>query len=145
MTCSPDHLATQIREKGFRLTPQRMAILNILHDSGGHLSATAIYEQVRPLLPGITEPTVYRTLEFLCQNGLVRDTHAAGGRLEYELARVDHHHLVCRNCGQHAEIAHEQLLFIYDQLEQVTGFRLTESHITFTGLCPHCKDQPIGG
>lgn len=139
MTCSPDHLAQQVREKGFRLTPQRVAIMNALHASGGHLSATEIYTQVHTSTPGLTEPTVYRTLEFLAQNELVRVTHAGGGKLEYELARHQHHHLVCSSCGQEQEVSQEQLQAIYDQVEQITGYRLTESHITFMGLCPDCK------
>ena len=139
MTCSPAHLAQQVREKGFRLTPQRVAIMNALHDAGEHLSATEIYARVHASTPGLTEPTIYRTLDFLVQNGLVSATHAGGGRLEYELARQQHHHLFCTLCGQEQEIPQAQLQAIYDQLEQITGYRLTETHITFTGLCPHCK------
>ena len=139
MTCSPAHLAQQVREKGFRLTPQRVAIMNALHASGGHLSATEIYSRVHASMPGLTEPTVYRTLDFLAKNELIRATHAGGGKLEYELARHQHHHLVCSECGQEQEVSQAQLQAIYDQLEQITGYRLTESHITFMGLCPQCK------
>jgi Fe2+ or Zn2+ uptake regulation protein len=141
MTCSPDHLAQQIREKGFRLTPQRMAIMNTLHADGGHLSATEIYARVHPSTPGLTEPTVYRTLDFLAQNDLVRITHTASGKLEYELARHQHHHMLCRLCGQEQEVSQAQMQAIYDQVEQVTGYRLTESHMTFTGICPNCKSK----
>ncbi len=139
MTCSPDHIAIQIREKGFRLTPQRMAILHILFESGGHLAPTEIYEKLQPILAGATEPTVYRTLDFLCEHGFIRATHPGGGHLEYEIASHAHHHLVCKHCGYETEIAHDSLQFFYDQLERETGYRLTESHITFIGLCTHCK------
>jgi Fe2+ or Zn2+ uptake regulation protein len=138
MTCSPLHLAEQIREKGFRLTNQRIAILNILHESGGHLVRTEIYERVAPAL---TEPTVYRNLDFLVKHGLVRVTHTGNGRLEYELARHPHHHLVCRICGAQTELAAEIMQTIFDQLESTTGYRLTENHITLTGICPNCKPQ----
>ncbi len=139
MTCSPAHLAQQVREKGFRLTPQRMAIMNALHEAGEHLSATEIYARVHASTPGLTEPTIYRTLDFLVHNGLVSVTHPGSGKLEYELARHPHHHLVCSACGQKQEVSQAQLQAIYDQVEQVTGYRLTETHITFMGLCPHCK------
>jgi Fe2+ or Zn2+ uptake regulation protein len=139
MTCTTAHLAQQIREKGFRLTPQRVAILNVLHTAGGHLAATEVYDQVHLSTPGLTEPTVYRTLDFLIQNGLVRVTHTHSGKMLYELARHPHHHIVCSNCGQEQEVSQDQLQAIYDQVEQITGYRLTESHLTFTGLCPHCK------
>ena len=139
MTCSPDHLARQVREKGFRLTPQRVAIMNVLHAEGGHLSATEIYARVHTSTPRLTEPTIYRTLDFLVQNGLVSVTHTRDGKLRYELARHQHHHLVCSGCGQEQEVSQAQLQAIYDQVEQITGYRLTESHLTFTGLCPDCK------
>jgi Fe2+ or Zn2+ uptake regulation protein len=139
MTCSPTHVAAQIREKGFRLTTQRMAILNILYASSGHLAPTEIYEQLQFILSSATEPTIYRTLDFLREHGFIRATHTVSGRMEYQIVTHDHHHVICKNCGQEQEIAHEQLQILYDQLEQVTGYRLTESHITFTGLCPHCK------
>lgn len=141
MTCSPDHIASQIRERGYRLTPQRIAIVSILHDTGGHLLPVEIFRKAEAVLPGITEPTVYRTLDFLVENNFVSVTHTGGGRLEYELAvhRHEHHHLVCASCGITQELAHEQLMPISQHLEQLTGFRLTENHITFLGLCPRCK------
>jgi Fe2+ or Zn2+ uptake regulation protein len=139
MTCSPAHLAQQVREKGFRLTPQRMAIMNALHAAGAHLSATEIYARVHTSTPGLTEPTIYRTLDFLAQNGLVSVTHTGGGRLEYELARHQHHHIVCSCCGQEQEVSQAQIQAIYDQVEQITGYRITEKHLTFMGQCPRCK------
>lgn len=141
MTCSPLHVASQIREKGFRLTPQRMAILNILYASGGHLAPTEIFEQLQPVLSGATEPTVYRNLDFLRENGLIRATHSGSGRLEYEIVTHAHHHVVCKACGQELEIGHAQLQPLFDQLEKATGFHLTDIHITFVGLCPHCKEK----
>ncbi len=139
MTCTPDHIAYQIREKGFRLTPQRMAILTVLH-AAGHLSPTEVYERVSQAMPGFTEPTVYRNLDFLARSGFVRPTHAGGGRLEYELAASAHHHLVCSACGDQVQIPHERVQGLVEEFERLTGFRLTEDHITFNGLCPHCKD-----
>jgi Fur family ferric uptake transcriptional regulator len=136
---SPDYIASQIRERGFRITPQRMAILNALHESGGHFLPLEIFEKACVSLPGITEPTIYRTLDFLVEIGFVSVTHVRGRRLEYELTQHKHHHLVCSVCGQEEELSHEWLQMFRDQLEQITGFSLTENQITFTGLCRHCK------
>ncbi len=136
MTCNPTHLAEQIRGRGFRLTRQRNAILEVLHTSGEHLTRTEIFARIAPAL---TEPTVYRTLDFLVEQGLVRVTHTGNGRLEYELARHPHHHLLCRACGAELELSSETMQTIFDQLEIVTGYHLTENHITLTGICPGCK------
>lgn len=143
MTCTPNHLAKQVRDKGFRLTPQRMAILNALHAAGGHLSATEVFAHVQISTPGMTEPTVYRTLEFLTQNQLVHATHAGGGKMEFELARHQHHHIICQACGTEQEITQYQLQMLYDQIEAITGYRLIENHLTFTGLCPQCKNNGL--
>lgn len=136
MTCNPAHLAEQIREKGFRLTRQRSAILDVLHTSGGHLTRTEIFARIAP---GLTEPTVYRTLDFLVGQGLVCVTHTGNGRLEYELARHPHHHLLCFNCEAEMELGAETMQVMFDYLETATGYRLIENHITLTGICPNCK------
>lgn len=138
MTCSAEY-APELRARGYRMTPQRMAILHVLHHSGKHLSPTDVYEQAREELPRITETTVYRTLEFLVENGLVRPAHKGNGHLVYEIARHEHHHLKCRNCGNEMEVEHTLLTKLYHQLESASGYRLTDSHVTFFGLCPNCQ------
>lgn len=141
MTHSAAHVANQIRERGFRLTAQRMAILQILYNSAHHLAPTEIFERLQLMLTGATEPTVYRNLDFLRDNGFIRATSTANGRLEYEIVTHAHHHLVCKACGQNIEVRHEQLQPLYSQLEQSTGYRLTENHLTFMGYCPDCKEK----
>jgi Fe2+ or Zn2+ uptake regulation protein len=138
MTCS-DFYASLLRAGGVRSTSQRLAILHTLHHSGGHLVATEVFARAVQELPSLTEPTVYRTLDFLCERGFVRATHSGGGRLEYELAGEMHHHIVCKECGATRDFPHDQFQAIYDHLEAQTGYRLTEHHLTLWGLCPNCK------
>jgi Fe2+ or Zn2+ uptake regulation protein len=140
MSCT-EHISTQIRSRGFRLTPQRLAILQVLHHSGGHLTPAEVYDLASQAMPGLTETTVYRTLEFLAENGfaLAAHTGSGSGKLVYEVSGHDHHHVICRGCAAEMEIPHEQLTDLYKQIEQATGYRLTTSHITFSGLCPHCQ------
>lgn len=135
MTCTP-RLSQSLRSRGFRMTPQRLAILQALHD-GGHLSPAQVYERVRQT--GMTEATVYRTLEFLAENDMALPAHIGSGHLAYEISGHDHHHLFCRACGREVQIEHVRLQELYAQLEAETGFRLTTSHLTFFGLCPDCK------
>lgn len=140
MTCS-NLYTPQLRASGYRMTPQRMAILHVLHHADGHLSPTEVYARASRDIPGLTEPTVYRTLEFLADNGLVRSTHTGGGHLAYEIATEDHHHLVCRKCGGELQIDHASLETVYAELEASSGFRLIDSHMTFFGLCPDCQEK----
>jgi len=129
----------QLRARGYRMTSQRMAILHVLHHSGGHLSPTQVYEQALEQLPNLTETTVYRTLEFLAEHGLARSAHMGNGHLVYEIAQHEHHHLICRNCGNTVEVNHSLLKTMYQKLESSSGYKLTDSHLTFFGLCPNCK------
>jgi Fur family transcriptional regulator, ferric uptake regulator len=140
MTCIQKHSHT-LRARGFRMTPQRVAILQTLHD-GGHLSPAQVYERTRPGLPGLTETTVYRTLEFLAENDIVHPAQEGSGHLTYELAGHDHHHLVCRACGAQAGIEPALLQKTFAQIERQTGYQINAGHITFFGLCPKCKPVP---
>lgn len=133
-----DQAVQQLRAKGHRLTPQRLAILQVLEEHGGHLTPLEIYERALARMPGLTETTVYRTLEFLARNGLALVAHIGDGRLVYEYAGRSHHHLICRECGYSVEISHELLEELYAQFKERTGFRIDCSHVTFFGLCPGC-------
>jgi Fe2+ or Zn2+ uptake regulation protein len=116
-----------------------MAILHALHHAGTHLSPTEVFDAAKKEFPSLTESTVYRTLEFLADNGLVHPAHIGNGHLVYEIARHDHHHLICRVCGSEMEISHKALAKLYRELESASGYRLTSSHVTFFGLCPECQ------
>jgi len=132
-----------LRERGYRLTPQRLAIMQILEKDGGHLSPVEIYERAVTQIPGITEATVYRTLDFLGRNGLALVAHVGDGRLVYEIAGHNHHHLICHGCGMTVEIEHLLLEALYTQIGEQTGFTIDHWHVTFFGLCRDCaKREP---
>lgn len=138
MSCASEY-APQLRARGFRMTPQRMAILHVLHHEGIHLSPSEVYKKARAEMPGLTEPTVYRTLEFLADNALVRPSYTASGHLTYEIAGSEHHHMICRNCESEIEVEHSLLESLYRLLENTSGYRSIDSHMTFFGVCPNCQ------
>jgi Fe2+ or Zn2+ uptake regulation protein len=121
------------------MTSQRLAILHVLHHAGTHLSPSDVYKQAKQELPGLTEPTVYRTLEFLAENGLARAAHTGNGHLTYEITGDDHHHIVCRSCGTALEVEHSLLETLFRTLESTTGYLRIDRHITFFGICPGCQ------
>lgn len=134
MSCTPN-LTQMLHSRGYRMTPQRLAILQALHD-GGHLSPTQIFERVQQT--GMTESTVYRTLEFLAGNGVVMVADQGNGHLAYELSSEAHHHIICRTCGAQIEVDPVLLAPAIRQIESETGYRLNVGHLTFFGLCPEC-------
>lgn len=138
MSCSSEY-ASLLRARGYRMTSQRMAILHTLRHAGTHLSPREVYRQAKQDLPSLTEPTVYRTLEFLAQNGLVRPAQTGNGHLRYEIAGNDHHHVVCRQCGDQIQMEHALLERLYRNLESTSGYVRIDSHMTFFGVCPNCQ------
>jgi Fe2+ or Zn2+ uptake regulation protein len=131
----------QLRSQGYRLTPQRLAILRILSESGKHLTPSEVYQRARNAIPGLTEATVYRTLSFLTEHGLALAAHVGNGQLIYEIAEHDHHHLICRSCGSTHEIDHTALKALYEEFQARTGYQIDSIHVTFFGLCPDCQNK----
>jgi Fur family ferric uptake transcriptional regulator len=131
---------SRLRAKGYRLTPQRLAILDLLREAEGHLTPSEVYRQTSQKLPGLTEATVYRTLNFLAEQGLVLVAHIGRGQLVYEYAQHNHHHLICRNCGEMMEVDHRELKQLYENFLDKTGYRIDTVHAAFFGYCPRCLD-----
>lgn len=131
---------SNLRRQGYRLTPQRLAVLRILRESDGHLSPVEIYQRAVADVPGITEPTVYRSLGFLVEHGLVMASYSGGSRVAYEFADHDHDHLTCRQCGASLEITPALLEDLYEKISSQTGFKVDSTHMNFFGLCPKCQN-----
>ncbi len=89
-----------LRSQGFRLTPQRLAVLRVIENSGRHMLPVEIVQETQGIMPGITEASVYRILDFLTSTGLTLAAHIGSGQLVYETAARAHHHLICRSCGE---------------------------------------------
>jgi len=134
-------ITDQLRSRGFRLTPQRLAILRILDESDSHMTPLEVYQRALIDIPGITEATVYRTLTFLTDEGLILAAHIGSGQLVYEIAGSDHHHLICRHCGQTQEIGHDLLESLYEEFMAETGYQIDSLHVTFFGLCKACQSS----
>src|SRR3954470_21936272 len=84
----------ELRARGYRLTPRRLMVVEVLAANGGHLTVEEILAAVRACHPQINKTTVYRTLEMLRELGIVVMTDLGGGKLEYELISHPHHHLI---------------------------------------------------
>lgn len=138
MSSATDY-APRLRSLGFRVTPQRLAILHVLLESGSHLSPAQVFQRARHSSRGITQPTVYRTLEFLAGNGFVQPALDAQKHLVYQIAEHAHHHLICGKCGAGIEFEHELVDQLYRDLRRRSGYSLTDSHLTLFGVCPNCR------
>ncbi len=129
-----------IRQGGFRVTPQRRAILQAVTEGGGHSSVEEVYRRVKASLPGINLVTIYRTLNFLCELRLLVAADVGGRNWVFELAgEKPHHHLVCRTCGKVVRIEQEEVQALVDRIEQEHDFLIDMDHMALFGLCTDCR------
>lgn len=135
-----------LRSAGYRLTPQRLFILEAVYHLGGHVRAEQVLEYVQKRYPYMDLSTVYRTLELLASLGLIRRFSALGRPNEYEVAAVEpHHHLVCSECGKVETVPAELLSDTLEQVAKQYGFVLETTHMAFSGLCPNCRKNTQEG
>jgi len=130
-----------LKEKGYKLTPQRVMVLEILHEAEEHITAPEIYTRIRVKYSGINKSTVYRTLELLKETGLVAETRFGEDKLYYHHAeKGHHHHLVCQKCGQVIDFDENLLLTLKDALRQEHNFEADLRHLAIFGHCLRCGD-----
>lgn len=129
-----------LQEKGYRLTPQRMLVIEALHRADGHISAEEIYEQLHSRYPYSNISTVYRTLELLKELNLVTETDFGDGRVRYHVAeKGHHHHLVCYRCGKITDLDESALYPLKDTLLHDYGFEADLRHLAISGECSECR------
>lgn len=130
-----------LRERGYRLTPQRMMVLEAIEASEDHISAEEIYTQVHSRYPYLNISTVYRTLELLKEEGLVAETDLGGGRFLYHpVGKAYHHHLVCSKCGKVRDIEASVFGKLQDELTRRYGFNAKFEHMAIFGICEECRE-----
>ena len=82
---------------------------------------------------------VLKDLEDLAEKKFLLAAHVGNGKIVYELAKTQHHHLICHKCGGTVQVEHASLEPLYRQLASSTGYKLDSSHVTFFGLCSDCQ------
>ena len=106
----PSNDADTLHRQRHRLTPQRLIVLEVIKRSGKHLTAQEIHAAVLPHQPYVNIATVYRTLQWLQDVGLVAPIAVGSGAVRYEYTSgAVHHHLICQECGQEQEIGDDIL------------------------------------
>ena len=129
-----------LQKKGHRLTPQRMLVIEALHNADKHISAEEIYEHLHSHYPYANISTVYRTLELLKKLDLVTETNFGEGYVRYHVAeKGHHHHLVCHSCGKIIDLEESALYPLKDTLLQEYGFDADLRHLAISGECSECR------
>jgi len=135
-----DQLIAALKERDFRLTPQRVELVRLIAVSDGHPSANQLYQKIKLKFPTMSHATVYKTLGLLKEMNQVleidlrEDSHYDGNRPQ------PHPHLICMKCNQiiDAEVSLDQKSL--RRLERTSGYQILRPQISLYGLCLDCKD-----
>ena len=128
-----------LREAGYRLTPQRLMVLQAIAGSEAHQTAEAIHQKVIKTYPYLDIATVYRILQLLKRLHLVTEIDLGGDSARYEVAEPNkHHHMVCRECGHTFDLSLSYLEELRTRLIKEFGFEPDLEHFAIGGLCADC-------
>ncbi len=144
---SREELTSVLRNKGFRLTPQREKILDIFYTlpEGEHLSAEDLQNILRRENSDISLATSYRTLKLLASLGVLRELAFAEDHKHYELVRfesgVQHQHIICVECGSTEEFTCVEVFQTAVEIAQSHEFELIDAQLKLFGRCKRCQDK----
>lgn len=133
-------LITSLREKGYRLTPQRLEIIKLLSHDRSHPGAMDILHRVREKAPKISTSTIYYTLDMLKKEGLIRELEFYDRDNRYDVNVSNHVNLICRKCGKIEDFT-EAVPFSSEMIEEQTGFRPEGMRFEYYGYCKNCRSK----
>jgi Fe2+ or Zn2+ uptake regulation protein len=142
MHSSPDsQLETALRERGLRVTPQRVLIHRALRELDRHVTADEVLAAVSERLPSASLPTVYSALDLLGELGMVRRVAAGSGAALYDPRPDEHQHVVCRRCGRVEDLDVKVEAGAALRAARRHGYRPDDAELVVSGLCGDCAAQ----
>ena len=139
--CQTQILVDRLRSAGYKITPPRLAVLEVISQEGEHLNPNEILGRTQAIRPGLGRATVYRTLEILTQLGIVRPIYVGESGPMYIRAEGGHHHLVCSACGRIIDFDQCVAEEMVQELRERFGFEITSHLLEFYGLCAECRNR----
>jgi Fur family peroxide stress response transcriptional regulator len=127
--------------KDLGLTKQRAAILQVIRESGEHLTANGVFENAKQILPGISFATVYNSLRYLKEAGQIAEISFGNGASRFDAITSRHDHAICTNCGKLVDMEVELPAEVINFAAQFSKFKLESIELTLRGLCPECDKQ----
>ena len=151
MSISQEKFKEMLKEKGLKVTNQRLLVLQVLAEHGDeHMTEEDIFELVKEDYPEIGLATIYRTVQLLLDMQLVDRIMLDDGCVRYEIGdfldeqeghRHHHHHLICTECGSVSAFRDDLLEDLEAYIEKETGFQVTDHELKFYGVCKKCREE----
>lgn len=132
--------ASKDQESPAKLTPQREAVLHVIRARQDHPTANEIFEAARAVLPAISYATVYNSLRYFRETGLVREINFGNSASRYDGITERHDHAICTNCGKLADFDLTEAADLMRAAARKSRFKPERVYLTLMGLCPDCRD-----
>lgn len=128
-----------LKQKGFKVTPARLAILTILSQTRKPIDAQEIVGELRKKKIQSDPATVFRTLNSFADKNVVKQIQLMEGKVRYELSEVEeHHHFICKHCGEIQDISDCSISDLEKIIEQKKKVQVQYHALEFYGLCRNC-------
>lgn len=135
-----EEIVSSLRDEGFRITPQRIAIVDYLLKTEDHPSAELIHKVVRKRYPMVSLSTVYKTLDLLREKKLVHEIEVEG-EARFDAHTDEHINLVCMKCGKIDDIDEDSLKEIQVKAAKKSKYLILKSNFELHGYCHNCKSK----
>ena len=120
-------------------TKQRQAVLQVIRESDEHLTANEVFDDARRLLPGISFATVYNSLRYLKQKGVIGEVRFGTDATRYDRKLTRHDHALCNNCGKLVDLELFIPVGLMKEAAALSKFKAESIELTLRGLCPECS------
>jgi len=143
MVYTEKRIEQELHKHGYKVTPQRRAIIGVIMNSHEHLTPAALHERVIREDPSVGLVTIYRTIEILAELGFICEMHAGGSCRSYLMRRPSehHHHLICSDCGRVIDFIDCDLDKLEHRLAQENKFIISSHLLEFLGQCRECRNS----
>lgn len=128
-----------LRQKGLKVTPQRIAVYNMLLNTKQHPNAETIYRTLQPTNPTMSLATVYKTLDYFKQLNLVQELNVGEASSRYDALVHCHPHTVCSRCGQVEDLFMEDITEIHKKVAEKLHFQVESEQLILYGVCANCQ------
>jgi Fur family peroxide stress response transcriptional regulator len=123
------------------LTRQRGVVLEVVRTSENHLTASEVYEAARKLLPSISYATVYNSLRYLKDAGLVDEITFGNAASRFDRETARHDHAICSVCGKLVDLDLPQTIELMKVAARHSRFKPQSIRLTLVGICPDCRSD----
>jgi Fur family peroxide stress response transcriptional regulator len=138
-----ERFAKRCQARGVRVTAQRLAVYRALAEDRGHPTAEAVFARVRRHMPTLSLATVYRILDALERESLVRRVSSTGGVARFDANVEPHQHLVCRVCGRMLDLFAPEFAAMQLPVTSVPDFEVEQLDIRLVGRCAACRPKAV--